>query len=96
MGHQGAGLVVQRGSQRPAMAIPLSWHCLGPRDMSLVAKRFRHVAVAIPEVRVSRVITASLRQESPQPQQKISRITTPSSAGAAANSSIAASASATS
>jgi hypothetical protein len=36
--------------------------------MSLEAKRFRHVAVAIPEVPVSRGIAASPRQESPQPQ----------------------------
>src|ERR1700751_4537851 len=46
-----------------------SWHCLGPRDMSLVAKRFRHVAVPIPEIRVSRVIAVSPRQKSPQAQQ---------------------------
>ena len=31
---------------------PLSWHRLGPRNMSLVAKRFGHVEVAIPGVRV--------------------------------------------
>jgi hypothetical protein len=37
--------------------------------MSLVAKRFRHVAVPIPEIRVSRVIAVSPRQKSPQPQQ---------------------------
>src|ERR1700756_4266904 len=46
-----------------------SWHRLSPRDMSFEAKRFRHVAVAVPEVRVSRAIAASPRQESPQPQQ---------------------------
>jgi hypothetical protein len=57
----GAGLVAQRGSQRPAMAIPSSWHRLGPRDMSFEAKRFRHVAVAIPELRISRVIMVSPR-----------------------------------
>ena len=68
-GTSGAGLVAQRGSQRPAMAIPPSWHCLGPGDMSLEAKRFRHVAVAIPEVRVSGGIAVRPRQESPQPQQ---------------------------
>jgi hypothetical protein len=68
-GTSGAGLVAQRGSQRPAMAIPLSWHRLGPRDMSLEAKRSRHVAVAIPEVRISCGIAVSPRQESPQPQQ---------------------------
>ena len=53
MATSGAGLVAQRGSQRPAMAIPLSWHCLGPRDMPFVAKRSRHVAVAIPGIRDS-------------------------------------------
>src|SRR5208283_5537947 len=37
-------------------ARPPSWHRLGPRDMSLKAKRSRHVAVAIPQVRVSRGI----------------------------------------
>jgi hypothetical protein len=35
--------------------------------MPLETKRFRHVAVAIPEVRVSRVIAVSPRQESPEP-----------------------------
>jgi hypothetical protein len=33
--------------------------------MPVKAKRFRHVAVAIPEVRVSRGITMSTRQQSP-------------------------------
>ena len=37
--------------------------------MPLVAKRFRHVAVAIPEVRVSLGIAVSRRQQCPQPQQ---------------------------
>jgi hypothetical protein len=37
--------------------------------MPLEAKRFRHVAVAIPEVCVSRGITVSPRQESPESQQ---------------------------
>src|SRR5882757_9745159 len=46
-----------------------SWHCLGPVDMPLEAKRFRHVAVAIPEVRVGRGIPVSPRKASPQPQQ---------------------------
>jgi hypothetical protein len=59
MGTSGAGLVAQRGSQRPATAIQSSGHCLGPRDMPLVAKRSRHVAVAIPELRVSGVIAVS-------------------------------------
>jgi hypothetical protein len=38
MGTSGAGLVAQRGSQRPAMAIPLSWHRLDPGDMPLESK----------------------------------------------------------
>jgi hypothetical protein len=38
-----------------------SWHRLGPGDMPLEAKCFRHVAVAIPELRVSRGITVSPR-----------------------------------
>ena len=46
-----------------------SWHCLGPLDMPLEAKGFRHVAVAIPQVRVGPGIAVSPRQESPQPQQ---------------------------
>jgi hypothetical protein len=62
MGTGGAGLVAQRGSQRPAMAIPLSWHRLGPGDMPLEAKGSRHVAVAIPQVRISRRIAVSPRQ----------------------------------
>ncbi len=37
--------------------------------MPLEAKRFRHVAVAIPEVRISRGIAVSPRQQSLQPQQ---------------------------
>ena len=41
---------------------PPSWHHLGPRDMPLEAKRSRHVAVAIPEVRVSPGIAVSPRQ----------------------------------
>ena len=36
--------------------------------MPFEAKRFRHVAVVIPEVRVSLSIAASPRQERPQPQ----------------------------
>jgi hypothetical protein len=61
----GAGLVAQRGSQRPAMAIPLSLHFLAPGDMPLVAKCFRHVAVAIPIVSIGGVVAVSPRQESP-------------------------------
>jgi hypothetical protein len=37
--------------------------------MSLEAKRSRHVAVAIPKVRVRRGIAVRLRQQSPQSQQ---------------------------
>ena len=37
-------------------------HRLGPGDMSLEVGRFRHLAVAIPEVRVSRGIAVSVRQ----------------------------------
>jgi hypothetical protein len=37
--------------------------------MPLKAKRFRHMAVAIPQVRVSRVIAVSPRHKSPQSQQ---------------------------
>jgi hypothetical protein len=37
--------------------------------MPFVAKRFRHVAVAIPEVRVRCGIALSPRQQCPQPQQ---------------------------
>ena len=37
--------------------------------MPLVAKRSRHVPVAIPEVRVSRGIAVSPRQQSPDSQQ---------------------------
>jgi hypothetical protein len=32
---------------------PPSRHRLGPRDMSFEAKRFRHVAVAIPELAIT-------------------------------------------
>ena len=38
--------------------------------MPFEAKRFRRVAVAVPELRVSRVIAASPRQKSPHPQQR--------------------------
>ena len=37
--------------------------------MPLEAKRFRHVAVAIPKVCVGRIITTRPRQQRPQPQQ---------------------------
>jgi hypothetical protein len=46
-----------------------SRHCLGPRDMPFEANRFRHVAVAIPKLRISRGAAARPRQEGPQPQQ---------------------------
>ena len=42
--------------------LSLSLHFLAPGDMPLVAKRFRHVPVAIPQVRVSRGIAVSPRQ----------------------------------
>jgi hypothetical protein len=41
---------------------PWSWHGLAPRDMPLQVKRSRPVAVAIPQVRISRGITARPRQ----------------------------------
>jgi hypothetical protein len=37
-------------------------HRLGPRDMSLEAKCFRHVAVAVPQVHISRGVPVSPRQ----------------------------------
>jgi len=46
------------------MARPPSWHRLGPRDMPLEAMRFRHVAVAIPEIGVGHHVAASPRQQS--------------------------------
>ena len=55
----------QRHDGRSQVSIgvrPPSWHRLGPRDMSFEAKGSRHVAVAIPEVRVSRGIAVSPRQ----------------------------------
>ena len=62
--------------------------------MSLEAKRFRHVAVAIAEACIGRVIAVSPRQESPQPQQPdVAYSQDPGSVGTAANRSIAASAS---
>src|SRR5262249_18399122 len=69
--------IPNRTSRFPAaryhtMSTPIlssSWHRLGPRGMPLEAKRSRHVAVAIPEVRVSRGIVVSPRPQSWQPQQ---------------------------
>ena len=46
-----------KDSDRPPL-----WHHLAPPDMPLEAKRFRHVAVAIPVVRVSRSIALCPRQ----------------------------------
>ena len=64
-----AGLVPARWSITGKPIPTSSWHRLGPSDMPLEAKRSRHVAVAIPEIRVRRGIAVSPRQESPQPQQ---------------------------
>ena len=65
----GAGLAAQRGSQRPAIAIPSSWHCPGTRDMSLETKRCRHVAVAMPIAAIGLIVTMDSCQQCPQPQQ---------------------------
>jgi hypothetical protein len=46
-----------------------SWQSLSPGDMAVQLKRFRQVAVAIPEVRISGGIAVRPRQKSPQPQQ---------------------------
>ena len=40
-----------------------SWHGVGPGDVPLEAKRCRHVAVAISELRVGGGIAVSPRQE---------------------------------
>ena len=48
----------------------LSRHRLGQGDMPLEAKPFRHVAVAIPELRIRRGVAVSPRHKSPQPQQR--------------------------
>jgi hypothetical protein len=56
----------RQGSPR---VCPLSRHRIGPGDMTLEAKRFRHVAVAIPVFAVDGIVTASPRQQSVQPQQ---------------------------
>ena len=64
--------------------------------MPLEAKRFRHVAVAIPELRVSRSVAVSPASRARSRSSQMSRITRPSSAGTVANRSIAAWASATS
>jgi hypothetical protein len=46
-----------------------SWHRVSPVKMPLEAKRFRHVAVAIPIVAVANLVTLCPRQTSPQSQQ---------------------------
>ena len=46
-----------------------SWHCFSPFHVSLVAERCRHVAVAIPEVRISCGIAVSQRQKSVESQR---------------------------
>ena len=81
VGHQGTGLTGDQGAEphgavaalllRRVLGGPLpgQHHRLGPRDVPLEAKRCRHVAVAIPQVRVSRGIAVSPRQQSAQPQQ---------------------------
>jgi hypothetical protein len=48
---------------------PASRHRLGPRDVPLEAKGFRHLAVAIPIVSVGGLVTARPRQQGAQPQQ---------------------------
>ena len=48
---------------------PPSWHRLGPRDMSFVAKRSRHVAVAVPIVAIGGVVAMGSCQQCAQPQQ---------------------------
>jgi hypothetical protein len=62
-------LMITGSAEKPDEATANASHRLGPSYMPVELKRSRHVAVAIPEVRVSRGITASPRQESPQPQQ---------------------------
>ena len=58
---------------RPALdassLFPSLDHRLGPGDVSFEAKRFRHGAVAIPEVPVGNLVAAGPRQQRPQPQQ---------------------------
>ena|ERR1700682_5243475 len=54
-----------RGSEDP----PPSRHRLAPGDMSLEAKRCRHGAVAVPIVAVGVLVTVSLGQQRPEPQQ---------------------------
>jgi hypothetical protein len=48
---------------------PPSWHRLGPRDMPLVAKRSRLVAVAVPIVAIGGVVAMGSCQQCAQPQQ---------------------------
>ena len=51
------------------LTVRLSWHCFCPRYVPIKLKRCRHLAVSIPQVRISRVIAASPRQQSLQSQQ---------------------------
>jgi hypothetical protein len=44
--------------------IPRLWHGLGPVDMPLEAKRFGHVAVAVPVFASAGIVTMSQRQQS--------------------------------
>jgi hypothetical protein len=54
-------MTTDRTAHKPSPA--RSCHRLGPSDMPLEAKRSRHVAVVIPQVRISRGITASACQQ---------------------------------
>jgi hypothetical protein len=47
------------GSHRPR---PPSWHRLGPLHVPLEAKRSRHVAVAIPQLHITRGVAVSPRE----------------------------------
>jgi hypothetical protein len=54
-----------------AQANPLPlFHLLGPSDMPLETKGFRHVPVTIPELSVARRVAVSPRQQSVQSQQQ--------------------------
>jgi hypothetical protein len=50
---------VSRQRGRPSPGCPASCYRFGPRHVPLVAKRSRHVAVAIPEICVSSVVAVS-------------------------------------
>jgi hypothetical protein len=49
-------------SQASVGLVASSWHRIGPRDMSFEAKGFRHVAVAVTELRICCGIAMSPRQ----------------------------------